>query len=148
MKFGAKLLDSQNINLFTQIVSTISKLCSKTSNDKSCVLKLTSNTLYFILPEFAANNVGHNSSGRTSFWTSIDPKTLFEFYVCEGKVVDKNNDDNENENDNEQIILLEIQPESLLRALKSTTSNIKMVYFIDFTFFTLVQNMISNFVPG
>ena len=122
MKFGAKLLDSTNINLFTQIVSTITKLCQKTSNDKSCVLKLTSDTIYFILPEFASNNVNNNSSGRTSFWTSINSRAIFEFYICEGKGVAESRNE-----ENKELILLEIQPESLLRALKSTTSNIKMV---------------------
>lgn len=110
MKFGVKLLDSLNIAHFTHIISTVSKLCSKAANDKSCALKLTSDTIYFILPEFAANNVGNGGSGRTSFWMSIDPKSIFDFYICEGKSPEDN------------IILLEIQPESLFRALKSIPS--------------------------
>ena len=114
MKFGVKLLDSGNIEYFTHIVSTVSKLCSKTASDKSCALKLTTDTVYFILPEFAVNNIGSGGSGRTSFWMSIDPKSIFDFYICEGKSPDDN------------IIMLEIQPESLLRALKSTP-NMKMV---------------------
>lgn len=117
MKFGAKLLDTVNINHFTQIVATIGRLTAKNSSEKSCVLKLTPETIYFILPEFATSNSGHNNTlGRTSFWTSIDAKSVFEFYVCESKP-----------DDPEPLILLEIQPESLLRALKSTTGNIKMV---------------------
>ncbi|CAF0704160.1 unnamed protein product [Brachionus calyciflorus] len=114
MKFGVKLLDSGNIEYFTHIISTVSKLCSKTSNDKACALKLTTDTIYFILPEFAANNIGNGGTGRTSFWMSIDPKSIFDFYICEGKSVEDN------------TIMLEIQPESLLRALKSSP-NMKMV---------------------
>jgi HUS1 checkpoint protein len=114
MKFGAKILDSINIAHFTHIISTVSKLCAKSSSDKTCVLKLTADSIYLILPEFASNNAGNGGMGRTSFWMSIDPKNIFEFYVCEGKSPDEN------------FILLEVQPESLLRALKSST-NIKMV---------------------
>lgn len=114
MKFGVKLLDSSNIEYFTQIVSTVSKLCSKTASDKSCALKLTTDLVYFILPEFAANNLGSGGSGRTSFWMSLDPKSLFDFYICEGKSCEEN------------LIMLEIQPDNLLRALKSSP-NMKMV---------------------
>jgi HUS1 checkpoint protein len=114
MKFGAKILDSINISHFTHIISTVSKLCGKSSSDKTCVLKLTPESIFLILPEFASNNAGNGGMGRTSFWMSIDPKNIFEFYVCEGKSPDEN------------FILLEVQPESLLRALKSST-NIKMV---------------------
>ena len=114
MKFGIKLLDTVSITHFTHVIATISKLCAKSANDKSCVMKLTEDQMYFILSEFASNNVGNCGTGRTSFWTSIDPKTLFEFYVSEGKSPEEN------------FILLEIQPESLLRTLKSSP-NIKMV---------------------
>lgn len=116
MKFGAKLLESLNISQFTHIVTTISRLTAKSSNDKSCVLKLTPERMFFILPEFATVNTQTNSLGRTSFWMSLDPSSIFELYVCEGKP-----------DDGEHVILLEIQPENLLRALKSTTGNIKMV---------------------
>lgn len=118
MKFGAKLLESVNINQFTHIVTTIGRLTAKNSTDKSCVLKLTPERIFFILPEFATVSTLTNSLGRTSFWMSLDPSSIFELYVCEGKP-----------DDAQQVILLEIQPESLLRALKSTTGNIKMVRF-------------------
>lgn len=114
MKFGAKILDPMNIAHFTNIISTVTKLCTKSSNNKTCVLRLTTETIYLILPEFASNNIGSGGNGRTSFWMTLDPKNLFEFYVCEGKSPDEN------------FILLEIQPESLFRALHSTP-NIKMV---------------------
>ena len=114
MKFGVKLLDNVNITHFTHIIATVSKLCSKSANDKSCVMKLTEDSLYFILPEFASNNIGNCGTGRTSFWMSIDPKCLFDFYVSEGK------------SEEESIIMLEVQPESLLRTLKSSP-NVKMV---------------------
>ena len=114
MKFGAKLLDAVNINHFTHIISTVSKLCAKSSNDKSCVLKLTEEMIYFILPEGSANNLNSGGSGRVSFWMSVDPKFLFDFYVCEGKSAEEN------------FILLEIQPEVILQAFKSS-SNIKMI---------------------
>ncbi len=117
MKFGVKLLDTVSITHFTHIIATISKLCAKSSNDKSCMLKLNEDQMYFILSEFAANNVGNCGTGRTSFWMNIDPKSLFEFYVAEGKTPEDN------------FIILEIQPESLLRTLKSSP-NIKMVSLI------------------
>ena len=117
MKFGVKLLDQVNITHFTHIVSTVSKLCSKSATDKSCTLKLTESNMYFILPEFASNNIGNQGSGRTSFWMSIEPKCLFDFYVSESR---------SNESPEENFIMIEIQPESLFRTLKSST-NIKMV---------------------
>jgi hypothetical protein len=84
MKFGAKLLDSVNINHFTHVIQTVSRLCAKSANDKSCILKLTTDSVYFILPEFASNNIGSGGLGRTSFWISLDPKCYFDFYVVEG----------------------------------------------------------------
>ncbi len=84
MKFGVKLLDSVNITHFTHIVATVAKLCAKSSNDKSCTLKLTSDSVYFILPEFASNNIGSGGFGRTSFWMSLDPKCFFDFFIVEG----------------------------------------------------------------
>ena len=113
MKFGVKILDNVNITHFTHIVATVAKLCAKSANDKSCLLKLTDESFYFILPEFSSSSTS-NATGRTSFWISVDPKILFEFCICEGKTPD------------EHMLLLEIQPESLLRALKSSP-NIKMI---------------------
>jgi HUS1 checkpoint protein len=113
MKFGIKIVDNVNITHFTHIVATVSKLCAKSANEKSCLLKLTDESFYFILPEFSSSS-SSASTGRTSFWISIDPKILFEFCICEGKTPD------------EHMLLLEIQPESLLRALKSSP-NIKMI---------------------
>lgn len=114
MKFGAKLLDSVNITHFTHVIQTVSRLCAKSANDKSCILKLTPDSVYFILPEFASNNIGSGGLGRTSFWISLDPKCYFDFYVVEGKSIE------------EDFILLEIQPECLLQTLKSSP-NVKMV---------------------
>jgi hypothetical protein len=50
MKFGAKILDAANITYFTQLIATVSKLCSKTTN-KSCILKLTSEKIYFLFTD-------------------------------------------------------------------------------------------------
>lgn len=115
MKFGAKLLDAVNIGQFTHMVASVSRLTAKNSAEKTCVLKLTPSAMFFILPDFASSSV-HANLGRTSFWTSLDPKSIFEFYVCESRL-----------DDAEHVILLEIAPESLVRALKSTTGNIKTV---------------------
>jgi len=114
MKFGVRLLDSVNITHFTHILSTVSRLCSKSANDKSCVLKLTPDNVYFILPEFASNNIGSGGLGRTSFWMALDPKCFFDFFIVEGKSTE------------EDFILLEIQPECLVQTLKSSP-NVKMV---------------------
>ena len=71
MKFGVKLLDQPNITHFTHIISTVTKLCAKAANDKSCILKLTPESMYFILTEYATNNTGSGGFGRTSFWMNI-----------------------------------------------------------------------------
>lgn len=113
MKFGVKLIDTVNIAHFTHIIATVSRLCAKSANDKSCILKLTADSVYFILPEFAANNIGSGGFGRTSFWMSLDPKCFFDFFIVEGKSL------------TEDYILLEIQPECLLQTLKSSP-NVKM----------------------
>lgn len=114
MKFGLKLLDQVNISHFAHIISTVTKLCSKSANDKSCILKLTTESMYFILTEFASNNAGSGGLGRSSFWMNIDPKSIFDFYIAEGKSPDEN------------FILLEIQPDILNQTLKSNP-NVKMV---------------------
>jgi HUS1 checkpoint protein len=103
-----------NINHFTQIVATVSKLCSKGKNDKSCIMKLTTENIYFILPESTNTLTESTTIGRSSFWLSIETNSLCDFYICEGK------------SSGENFILLEIQPEVLLRALKSS-QNLKMV---------------------
>lgn len=103
MKFGAKLADLTNINHFTQVIATIAKLCSK-STDKMCVMKLTQEKMYFIFTESCSISPG---SGKTTFWMSLDPKLLFDLYICEGK------------SEEENFILLEFQPDTLHKALKS-----------------------------
>ena len=50
MKFGAKILDISNITYFTQLIATVSKLCSKTTN-KTCILKLTTEKIYFLFTD-------------------------------------------------------------------------------------------------
>jgi HUS1 checkpoint protein len=112
MKYGIKLFDQLNIAHFTHVIATVSKLCARASNNKTCVLKLTSDSLYFILTEFAANNAGNGGTGRTAFWITLDSKCLFDVSVIEGRSADEN------------FIFVELQPESLLRALKST-NNVK-----------------------
>lgn len=68
MKFGVKLIDTASITHFTHVVATVSRLCAKAANDKSCVLKIDNDAIYFILTEFASNNIGNGGTGRTSFW--------------------------------------------------------------------------------
>lgn len=114
MKFGLKIIDSINITHFTHIISTVTKLCARTEN-KKCLLKITEDAVYFILPEFSSSANNSTGSGRTSFWISLDPKVLFEFLVCEGK-----------SGPDDHLLMLEVKPESLLRALKSSP-NIKMI---------------------
>jgi HUS1 checkpoint protein len=115
MKFGAKLLDAAGINHFTNIISTLSRLCAKAANDKTCVLKVMPGRIVFILSEFATNSATSTGTGRSSFWFEVEAQSVFEHYVVEGKSTS-----------DEDILLLEIQPESLLRALKSSP-NIKSV---------------------
>jgi HUS1 checkpoint protein len=110
MKYGIKLFDPLNIAHFTHVIATVSKLCARASNNKTCVLKLTDDSLYFILTEFASNNAGNGGTGRTAFWMTLDSKCLFDVSVLEGRTADEN------------FIFVELQPESLLRALKSATN--------------------------
>ena len=114
MKFGIKILDQINITHFAHIISSITKLCAKSANEKSCILKLTTDSMYFILTEFASNNAASSGLGRTSFWMNIDPKSIFDYYIVEGKSIEEN------------FILLELQPDVLNQTLKSNP-NVKMV---------------------
>lgn len=110
MKFGAKLVDSGNITHFTQLITTISKLCSKTTN-KTCLMKLTQDRIYFIFTETYSLNAG---SGKTTFWCYIETTKLFDLYICEGKSNDEN------------YIILELELDNLAKALKST-QNIRVI---------------------
>jgi len=114
MKFGIRIIDQMNITLFAHIVSSATKLCAKSANEKSCILKLTADSMYFILTEFASNNSASSGLGRTSFWMNIDPKIIFDYYIVEGKSAEEN------------FILLELQPDVLNQTLKSNP-NVKMV---------------------
>ena len=81
MKFGVKLVDQASINHFTHVVATVSRLCSKSANDKSCVLKMNPEEMYFILTEFASNGITNIGAGRTSFWLVCGLLFLFIFLL-------------------------------------------------------------------
>ena len=110
MKFGAKIVDNLNITYFTQLIATVSKLCGKTTN-KTCILKLTSEKIYFLFTDSLTISPG---SGKTTFWMCIETAKLFDLYICEGKSKDEN------------FIILELEPDNLYKALKSS-QNIRIV---------------------
>jgi HUS1 checkpoint protein len=110
MKFGAKITDISNITYFTQLIATVSKLCSKTSN-KTCILKLTYEKIYFIFTDSLTISPG---SGKTTFWMCIETLKLFDLYICEGKSKEEN------------FIILELEPDNLFKALKSS-QNIRAI---------------------
>lgn len=112
MKFGAKLIGVENIEKFTEVVATISKFCSKGSSGKTCILKLDQDSICFLLPEFASNQMLLDNPGRVSFWMHLDALLLFDFYIFEGKSTQKSS------------IMIEILPENLYHVLKSN-QNVK-----------------------
>lgn len=116
MKFGVKLIDIDNIEQFTEIVATVSRLCSKGSCGKTCIIKLNKDSICFVLPEFASNQLLPDNPGRVSFWMKIDALLLFDFYIFEGKSAEKS------------TIMIEILPENLYHVLKSSPNvkNIKL----------------------
>ncbi|XP_055038210.1 checkpoint protein HUS1 [Misgurnus anguillicaudatus] len=101
MKFRAKIIDVGCLNHFTRVVNTVSKLT------KSCVLRLTSDHLYFVLS-------GKISSGGVSMWCELLQVNFFDEYQMEGVSADANE------------IFLEVTPENLSRVLK-TAQNAKSV---------------------
>lgn len=112
MKFGAKLIGFDNIEKFTEIVATVSKFCTKGSSGKTCILKLSQDSICFVLPEFASNQMLLDNPGRVSFWMHLDALLLFDFYIFEGRSPQKNS------------IMIEFLPENLFHVLKSN-QNVK-----------------------
>ncbi|XP_003977994.2 checkpoint protein HUS1 [Takifugu rubripes] len=101
MKFRGKIVDVACLNHFTRVISTISKLT------KSCILRLTPQHLFFVLS-------GKVTNGGVSMWCELSQANFFDEYQMEGF----SPEDNE--------ICLEVTPENLSRALK-TTQNAKAV---------------------
>ena len=66
MKFGAKIIDTSNITYFTQLIATVSKLCSKTTN-RSCILKLTSEKIYFLFTDSLTISPGNEKEREIGF---------------------------------------------------------------------------------
>jgi HUS1 checkpoint protein len=102
MKFGAKLIDTNSINHFTNVLSTLAKICAKTT-EKTCIMELTPDKMQFKHADMLSINP---TNTKSTFWLTIDPAKLFDVYICEGKSNDEN------------YILLEIQPDTLHKALK------------------------------
>ncbi|XP_048408696.1 checkpoint protein HUS1 [Stegostoma tigrinum] len=101
MKFRGKIVDVGCLNHFTRVVNTISKLT------KSCILRLTSDKLYFIFSDKVA-------SGGVAMWCQLFQGNFFDEYQIEGVSAEHNE------------IYLELMPENLSRSLK-TAQNAKTV---------------------
>ncbi|XP_078274726.1 checkpoint protein HUS1 [Rhinoraja longicauda] len=101
MKFRAKIVDVACLNHFTRIVNTISKLT------KSCILRLTSDKLFFILSDKVA-------SGGVAMWCQLLQGNFFDEFQIEGVSAEYNE------------IYLELTPENFSRSLK-TSQNAKAV---------------------
>ncbi|XP_048122796.1 checkpoint protein HUS1-like [Alosa alosa] len=101
MKFRSKMIDVGCLNPFTRVVNTIAKL------NKTCVLRLTPDNLYFVLS-------GKVSNGGVSMWCELLQVNFFDEYQIEGVSPDANE------------ICLELAPENISRALK-TAQNAKSV---------------------
>ncbi|XP_056132831.1 checkpoint protein HUS1-like [Lampris incognitus] len=94
MKFRAKIVDIGCLNHFSRVVNTISKLT------KTCVLRLTSHHLFFILSGKVAN-------GGVSMWCELAQAKFFDEYQLVGLSAEANE------------VCLEVTPENLSRALKT-----------------------------
>ncbi|XP_060681518.1 checkpoint protein HUS1 [Hemiscyllium ocellatum] len=101
MKFRGKIVDVGCLNHFTRVVNTISKLT------KLCILRLTSDKLYFILSDKVA-------SGGVAMWCQLFQGNFFDEFQIEGVSAEHNE------------IYLELMPENLSRSLK-TAQNAKTV---------------------
>uniref|UniRef100_A0A3B5L6B7 Checkpoint protein n=1 Tax=Xiphophorus couchianus TaxID=32473 RepID=A0A3B5L6B7_9TELE len=97
MKFRGKITDIACLNHFTRVVTTISKLT------KTCVLRLTPDHLFFILP-------GKVTNGGVGMWCQLLQANFFQEYQMEGVTSEV------------QEICLEVSPEPWSRALKTVQS--------------------------
>ncbi|XP_060601141.1 checkpoint protein HUS1-like [Ruditapes philippinarum] len=94
MRFRGKLVDIGCIQHFTRVVTTVSKLI------KTCVLRVTTSALYFILSEKVVN-------GGIQIWCELPQGHFFDEYAMEGVSAEANE------------IYLEMSPENLVKALKT-----------------------------
>ncbi|KAL3871154.1 hypothetical protein ACJMK2_039171 [Sinanodonta woodiana] len=94
MRFRGKLIDVSCIQHFTRVLGTISKII------KSCVLRITPSTWYFILSEKVI-------SGGIQIWCELPQGHFFDEYAMDGVSAE----------DNE--IYLEVVPENLIKALRT-----------------------------
>ncbi|KAL2085428.1 hypothetical protein ACEWY4_018748 [Coilia grayii] len=103
MKFRSKMTDVGCLNHFTRVVNTIAKL------NKTCILRLTPDNLYFVLSGKVAN-------GGVSMWCELLQVNFFDEYQIEGVSPDANE------------ICLEVAPDNLSRALKTaqTAKSVKI----------------------
>lgn len=99
MRFRAKVVDIGCIHRFTSVINTVGKLLKK------CTVRLTSDKVFFILPDQVTN-------GGVSMWCEIKQENFFDEYQMDGV----NKEFNE--------IYVELVAENLSRALK-TAQNAK-----------------------
>lgn len=72
MKFRARIVDSNSIKQFQNVVTVVSKL------SKACVLRITQNCLVFIVPDEQA------IPRRTVLWAVLEQNGFFEHYDMTG----------------------------------------------------------------
>ncbi|ELU00492.1 hypothetical protein CAPTEDRAFT_167069 [Capitella teleta] len=101
MRFRGKIIDIGCIQHFTRVVTTISKLV------KSCTLRITTDTLYFILSERMV-------TGGTGIWCQVSQNHFFDEFNLDGVSAEANE------------IYLEVNPDLMVRALR-TAQNAKSV---------------------
>uniref|UniRef100_UPI00358F15F8 checkpoint protein HUS1 n=1 Tax=Myxine glutinosa TaxID=7769 RepID=UPI00358F15F8 len=97
MRFRGKLVDVGCVANFTRVLNTIAKLT------KTCTLHLSSDKLYFIVSDRAAN-------GGVTIWCELVQNNFFDEYQMDGLSVEFNE------------IYLDIPPDSIARALKTAQS--------------------------
>ena len=107
MKFRARMLDVAAIRKFHEILNTMAKL------SKVCVLRLTSQKLYFIITDLNSSCGANSAVGGPCVWCDIDHSYFFQDYNLEGVTKEENE------------IYLELEPEKLaknLSVLKSSST--------------------------
>jgi len=97
MKFKATSTSIENIHQFMNVLNTLNKILKK------CVIRLTSNKMFFILPNQITN-------GGVSMWCELKQENFFDLYQMEGMTKKQNE------------IYLEIVAENICRALKSANN--------------------------
>ncbi|KAK3783866.1 hypothetical protein RRG08_001898 [Elysia crispata] len=97
MKFRGKIVDTNCIHHFSNVVNTISKLV------KTCIMRITEDKVFFILSERV-------NDGGAQIWCELPQSHFFDEFAMEGVSAESNE------------IYLEVAPDLLVRSLRTAHS--------------------------